>query len=311
MKKIYIYSAFALALAACDKNEGQPDLTADPIQVFASIGESETTRAADDKWTAGDEIGITLSMPNGSRPHINMLYTTDGVTAGGGTSFTGNPIYFYNPMTLTAYYPFSGIEGTAAGTIEANTKAENQSESNQPKIDFLWDRQTEFQVVNNKPEINFKFTHKMSKLTFIFKSGDGMDVRKITSYTIDGLVMEGTFDTETGICALKENASEESLDVDLTTGTVVDGEPQAPLILFPQAPGTNKVLLHIYSNELDDATILQHYTCTLPFGDGELKPGMNYLYTITVNKAGINIEKSSITDWFDFPIPDIGASSTD
>lgn len=301
MKKIYILASVVLALTACDSNDDNLEPSSLETSISASIGQSLPTRASDSEWASGDRIGITTSV-NGTMKHINVKYTTDGEKSlDGSVKFTGAPIYFYKPMVTTAYYPFYGTEGFVPGIITANTTVDQQTSENQPKIDFLWDQQTGIHVVDNKPEVHFNFTHKMSKLSLIFKNEEGnsgSDVSNIVSYRIDGLVLNGTFNTEDGVCAAS-NVAAQSLPVDLSDVTVTSGESLAPLIIFPQTPGIGNVTLHIYANELNDPDVLQYYKCTLDFDNGKILAGNHYQYTISVSKTGVSINKPSITNWTD------------
>lgn len=54
MKKIFIIAAAAIALAACDKNEDNPATSPVAAKIYATIGESVTSRVVDQKWNAGD-----------------------------------------------------------------------------------------------------------------------------------------------------------------------------------------------------------------------------------------------------------------
>lgn len=287
MKKIYILAAVTLALTACDNNDDNTLPSQLEAQISATIGGSVLSRASDNSWAAGDQIGITSTIGGVVREFINLAYTT----IDGNEKFTGTPIYFHKPMSLTAYYPFTGSEGTAAGIIEAATTAENQTKEKQSKIDFLYAGQTNVSVTD--PNVKFNFEHKMSKLTLIFKKGnDGADISKITSYQITGLILQGTFDTANGVCAVMNGASAENLEIALDNLTVTDGVAQAPsLIIFPQTIAGGKVRLKITDSEQQD------YACDLTFGDGVIAPGNNYLYTITVSKTGVSIDNPSITDW--------------
>lgn len=305
MKKIYILAAAAIALTACEKNDDNLSLSSTPARISASIGESSLSRASGTSWTPGDEIGISVSIANGALSLNNLQYAT---TDGSGL-FTGTPIYFYNPMSFTAYYPFNGEEGSAPGILEARTAIENQKEDVQPQIDFLWDQQAGINVVDNKPEVHFTFGHKMSKVTLIFENGnDETKLSNIISYMIEGLVLEGTFNTETGVCAAK-NQPAEDFKMDFDKGTVQNNVALPSLILFPQNPGNDKVKLHLYADELNDSEILQHYNCTLNFSNGELLPGRNYVYTITVTKTGVSVKNASIENWSETEVS--GEASSD
>ncbi|MDE6012267.1 MAG: fimbrillin family protein, partial [Prevotella sp.] len=217
---------------------------------------------------------------------VNMKYTT-----GGNGKFTGPPMYFKNhidPMNLTAYYPYKGDEGTLPALIEASTGADNQTSDKQPEFDFLYASLEN--ITGSNPNVEFTFAHKMSKITFIFEDGNiGTDVRKITSYQIDGLILEGTFNPATGVCAAN-NVAPESLT--MTTTGVEKGKQLPSLIVFPQATAGKTVTMKIKDSEKQD------YACTLNFGDDGIVAGNNYQYTIKVSKTGLTVN-SNITDWID------------
>lgn len=315
MKKIYLFAAATLSLVACDSNDDNPDNSQQPVKIFATIGESAVSRASDTKWAPGDKIGISSSVGAVGGPYVNVLYTTDN----GDGNFIGAPLFYYKPMTLTAYYPFTGTEGTVPGNdgiISATTDAEAQK--NLPAIDFLWDQQTGLtpsatEGTSSKPEVKVKFTfaHKMSKLMFAFKGTPEQEiyvkgikyivpevkVSDMVAYELEGLVMGGTFNTADGICAIK-NVAAENLKIEVEKGTVKDETPLSPLIVFPQKPGNTTVKLRVYNNEIEGVDD-QTYTCTLSFGDGELKPGYCYKYTIQITKIGLILEQMSIVEWED------------
>ncbi|MDE6287600.1 MAG: fimbrillin family protein, partial [Muribaculaceae bacterium] len=191
MKKYILLAVAAISITACNTADNNIDDSI-PAQVTATIGESARSRAADGEWTPGDCIGISSTVGSVAGPYINVKYTT----AEGDENFDGAPLYFYKPMTLTAYYPFTGEEGTVPGNdglITADTRPVNQTPENRPLIDFLWDSQNEFTAAN--PDVNFTFSHKMSKLTVSFIYGEKVDVSDISAYEIIGLRHDGTFNT--------------------------------------------------------------------------------------------------------------------
>ena len=297
MKKTVLFAAVALILTACDKNDENIIISSTAAQISATIGNSAPTRASDNSWTQGDEIGIYSIIGGVKQRYINVPYTTDG---GESAVFTGDtPIYFYNKMALTAYYPFQGTEGTVPGLITASTDAANQTSDKQPKIDFLYAQVDQVKVSN--PEINFSFAHKMTKLTFIFENGNpDTDVSKITQYELTGLVMDGKFNTETGECMADDTTAR---TIVMPVSGVVPGQRVPSIILFPQKTGIDSVKLRIHSNEVDNTDAMQDYICTLNFDENELKPGNNYVCTIKVTKTGISVDKTSITNWQDV-VPD-------
>ena len=281
MKKYILLAAAALSLAACDSEDNHiDDIVQEPIEahISATIGEDISSRARETDWADGDRIGVTMG-----DLYANIQYTTDN----GDGKFTGASMYFRNKqdrLTISAYYPFTGTEGSAPGIIETSTTLDRQTKDEQPKIDFLYTRLDD--VTGSAPNINLAFKHQMSKLTLIFKNGnDGTDVSKINSCRIDGLVLDGTFNTATGECAAKDTSA---TPIELTP-TVEHDNALPYLILFPQTVG--KVTMRIADSEG------QEYSCELKFNDNRLVSGNHYVYTIVVKKTELNVEQYTITDW--------------
>ena len=316
MKRIFFVAAAALALASCDNNDNFEPVTGSAT-ITASIGESTLSRASDEQWAPGDKIGISSFVEETLVPFVNLEYTTTEGTS----TFTGKtPIFFYKPMTLVAYYPYSGSEGTLPGengVIKADTKIEKQKADVQPQIDFLWDaRKDKEDFTASKPNVNFIFSHRMSKLTFTFVSSpettdkngvviaNGVNVNDMISYAIQGIGLVGTFDTTTGVCAIDEVAEPRStLTVSFPRGTVENEQPMPSLIVFPQSqPSQGNFTLHITTDELgtdESGKPLpnQKYKCVLPFGDKEIKPGYHYKFIIQVTKVGLILGDTTIDKW--------------
>lgn len=276
MKKYILLAAVSISLAACNTEDNYIDQPI-AVQVRATIGGSDLSRAGDNTWNADDEIGISMS-----GRYSNMQYTTkdgDGI-------FTGDVMYFRNKhesVTISAYYPYAGTEGEPPAVIEASTGIERQTEAEQPKFDFLY--AVKENATGADPNINLAFSHRMSKITLIFKNGNkGTEVKKITSCRIDGLILEGTFNPVNGDCAAKTIAP---APLNLTP-TVQHNVPLPSIILFPQ--NVDKVTVSITDSDN------QEYSCELKFDDNRLEPGNNYLYTINVNKTQLNVEYA-IINW--------------
>lgn len=294
MNKYVLLTAVAIALTACSTEENYID---EPIaaQFSASITQS---RASNNTWDNGDNIGISMS---GRYFNIRYTYTTEGNDG----VFTGNTMYFKNkqePVTITAYYPYTGNEGQTPDLIECSTTAVRQTPEEQTKFDFLY--AVKENVTGAEPDVNLLFSHRMCKLTIDFLNGNiGTDVRRIVSCVISGLVLDGTFNTATGECAAKTEAS--ATDLTLTPTVTYDDENKVrvalpSLLLFPQ--NVTKVTMKITDNEDQD------YSCDLNFAGNRLEPGNNYLYTITVKKTELSVNQS-IIDWITEPLS--GEASSD
>lgn len=281
MKIILLFAAATLTLGACNNDDEYADNEPIAAQITANIGNSNSSRAAGTAWAKGDKIGITTLRGSESK-YVNMEYTTEN----GDGKFTGTPMYFQDvqaEVTFTAYYPFTGTEGTAPDIIDNNTRAAQQTLANQPTFDYLWDSRV---GKKGQPNINFEFAHKMSKITMTFQDGQGTHVNKIESYSFDGLVLEGTFNPATGEAKAKEMAAE---TLTLNVENVISGSARPSIIVYPQATKGNVVLRIVKDG--------QTYKCELAFAGGGLKAGTDYQYTITLNKTGAEVTKSEIHPW--------------
>lgn len=277
MKKYILLAAAAISLVSCNED----NYIDEPIaaQISATIGESSMSRASDITWDTNDIIGIFM----GDR-YSNVAFATEN----GDGIFTGSTMYFRNKqesLNVTAYYPYTGIEGAIPDVIEASTTAERQIPSEQSKFDFLY--AVKENVTGANPDIQLTFSHMMSKLTFVFQNGnDGTDVSKITTCEINGLILDGSFNPATGVCEANTTNAVSPLTL---TPTVVNEKELPSLILFPQT--VEKVTLKITDNQE------QEYSCDLPFNNNRLESGNNYKYTIIVKKTGLVIKKFSIAEW--------------
>lgn len=296
-KSAWAIMGSVLFLMACNNDE----LDNRPVaaQITADIEQSVATRTTVGEkggtvWESDDEIGITTS-GNGEKEYTNIKYTA--TTKYG--NFGGTPIYFQKAgqeVTFTAYYPFSGDENeipNKTGILENETSAVNQdatgTHSKQSKIDYLWATKT---GSNESEKINFLFKHCMSQITLIFQDGLDTEVSNITAYSINGLVLKGTFNTANGDATYKKEEKAEELrftNIDAPTSE----EALPSLIFYPQENVTNVTL----SITLDG----QPYSCKLDFSKfnkpNELEAGNNYTFTITVNKTGMTVNISNIESW--------------
>lgn len=279
--RLLALATLALTMAACsndDENNNQPT-----ARFSAEIHDATLTRAAGTSWHGNDEIGITATGNEAMKQYSNVKYTT----ANGDGNFTGSPIYFQddNTVTFTAYYPFKGTEGTAAGTLENNTKT--QTTEYQKGIDYLFAKAENKSC--NDANVTFNFHHKMSQITLTFvNDGNDTNISDITVYTISGLKMEGTFNTADGTATAKAEESAENLTIEGIPGLSGDEAEVAPVILYPQS-AANVTLTVILDG--------QDYSCELDIKDEELKAGNNYTFDITVSKTGLAVQKSGIESW--------------
>ena len=232
-------------------------------------------------WDENDRIGLT---------GIGTQYDNVPYIMNGGTfKEDGETIYFHTTekVVFRAYYPYEENGGTLTATTDAT------AQKNQPKIDFLY--ATGATANTHKPKVNFtddtdtggkdcSFHHCMSQISLTFEAGDGVSFSAIQpeSYTLSRLVLEGGFDTATGIAKADENTQTADLTMEL------GGALTSSVILFPQTITSIDLTVNFNDND---------YNATLTVPDGALKAGNNYTWTVTVRNEGLSIGTAGISPW--------------
>lgn len=296
----------AMLAAGCSEENNEPGGNVPNAAIItASVGKAggvASTRASNTAWDAGDCIGISASSAKGKTNYVNIRYQTDGSVFRPvpGAAGEDNTLYFQDasPTEFTAYYPCEGANGTRPGSDGIFTKtltATDQSPENLPAIDYLWAQQT---AQSSSPEVDFLFSHRMSRITLRFKAGTGVVFPADgPTYTLTGVSTAGTFDTSTGEAKATGTASTlENLPTTITTG----GQPTGTVILWPQA--ANAVRLQL---TLDGTTFGAALTFPVGTAGGGLAPSTSYTFNVNVERAYIKIEKADIEDWTDGGSKDI------
>ena len=279
--RFFAFAALALTLAAC--NNDNENLNDGPVaaKFIADITPATRVNSEGTDWTEGDRIGVTgASFTNVPYVRENGMFVTDGTV-----------IYFDDTETHTfhAYYPYQA-EG---GTVTVSTAADKQGTG----IDFLFASGATGDTRNPVVEFTDKtkdggadnsFHHCMSLIKFTFKPGDGLIFNGMepADYTLDGLKIEGTFDTATGTTAVTE-AAESPITMQL------GGATASQVIILPQEV-TTSLDLTVSFNGLN-------YITTLPNPSkpeaNQFSAGYAYTYNITLNNKGIEVSDPTITPW--------------
>lgn len=304
--KQYIYLAATALLFACSSNDDEVITPADgdvALQVNTAIG-NVTTRASGTTWAEGDRIGITTTNTTRTQ-YTNIPYKWNGTKFGVDNEKGANGgIYFQDsdPVTFSAYYPFTGTANSELGTVSKTITVDDQLAANRPLIDYLF--ASGAKASKNSPTVNFTgsyaFSHCMSQITFTFIDGTDVELKGKLTYTLGGLVLKGTFDTKTGTAEADKNADTSTLTITPEeTVTTTDGKyAAAPIILFPQSANTASLLLTV--DNVD-------YSATLTIPDGALEAGKNYVYNVTVSRAGLVVDAAKINDWSTVEPPNVTA----
>lgn len=289
--KFFALAVLALSLAACTNDNEVMDNSPVAARINAEISNTVTTRASGATWEDKDKIGVSTIAGTGTY-YNNICYERNG------SSFTatGENIYFQTPESVTfcAYYPFTGTPGESAGVLTGvSTGSENQTAENRPLIDFLY--ATGATADTHHPTIDFtdntkdngrdcSFHHCMSQITITFEAGSGVSFTAVkpVSYTLSGLTLTGSFDTETGIAKADENA--QAADLTMPIGSTLTSS----VILFPQTMTSIDLTVNFNDND---------YNATLTVPEGALKAGNNYTWTVTVRNKDLSVGKAEISDW--------------
>ena len=281
--KFFAFAALALSLAACTNDN--ENLNDGPVaaQFIADIHKAVSTRVNSEGtgFTDGDRIGVTgAGFTNVPYKRENGKFVTDGTV-----------IYFNDTETMTfnAYYPYQ----SDGGTVTVSTAADKQGSG----IDFLFASGATGDTYN--PTVSFtdktaeggadnSFHHRMSLIKFTFKAGDGISFSgtEPEGYTLDGLKLEGTFDTATGTTAVTAAA-------DSPITMQLNGATESQTIILPQEVTTPLGLeVSFYGNSYT-ATLKLPATPTANF----YAAGYAYTYNVTLNNKGITVEEPEITPW--------------
>ena len=276
----FAFAALALSLAACTNDNEVMDNGPVAAVINADISDAVATRASGTTWDENDRIGLTgIGTQYDNVPYMN----------GGTFKEDGEPIYFHTTeeVVFRAYYPYDENGGTLTATTDAT------AQKNQPKIDFLYATGATADTYN--PTINFtddtdtggedcSFHHCMSQISLTFEAGSGVSFSAIKpeTYKLSRLVLEGGFDTATGIAKADENTQTADLTMEL------GGALTSSVILFPQTKASISLTVEFNGNE---------YNATLIVPDGALQAGNNYTWTVTVRNEGLSIGTAGISPW--------------
>ena len=282
--RFFTLVALALALAAC--NNDNENLNGDPVAAQFTANIAPATRASGTTWTAGDRIGITDIGYDSQYGNVPFILKNGKFEA------EGKVIYIEDTKTHTfrAYYSYNAAGGILTATTDAT------AQQNQPAIDFLFasgatgDKKSpvvSFTDKTGKGGEDNSFHHRMSRITLTFEAGDGVDfsVVKPERYTLDGLLLTGTFNTADGIATADNGAQTGELTMNLA-----DGNLTSSIILFPQTVASLPLVVNYKSQEY-------HATLTVP--DGALLAGNNYTYTVKLHNKVLEVSEATIAKWND------------
>lgn len=280
----------ALVLTSCVNNDDKSEWNdgSQPVSFTSSI-QGVNSRAANNKWAAGDKVGIFMKAAGGelsSTTAINKLYTTDanGIL----TAFNAENALYYptdgSSVDFIAYYPFN------ASLTENTYKVNVASQTDQSAIDLLYSNNaTDFaKGTTSKPQL--QFTHKLSQIAF-------------------NITKDATIPSLTGLKVTFKGMNT-TADFTLANGALTNTETVADIVaLVNDQTATAIVLPATALNNVKVVFELNGKTFTADYPQASLAEGSKYTHNVKLSDNNgqpvIEMEAATITDWVTVPGGDI------
>lgn len=190
-------------------------------------------------------------------------------------NLVGSPIYYPQSgnVGLIAYAPYkNGITGT-------HLPLDISDQSDIPKIDLLYSNQHSAVNKTSGP-VNLTFEHKLSKIRFILKQGDGMSTAELSQLDIriNGFQTQADFNLLTGVLSNQKASAELAI-----------GLAREAIVLPGEAASGRRFEFTLAE---------QNWTYNVHDID-VFEAGREYHYLITVHAKTIQVERLSIATWED------------
>jgi len=289
LRKVCLFGAIALVFMSCsEKNEVvNPDLQGKtPIRLSSSVSllrsGTQNTQLAN-----GQKVGFFLNLTDETDYNIN----NNELTANGEGNFTHTPMYYPtegSTFEFSAYHPYTS-SGLSDGKIKFTVKENQSVKTDYFNSDLLHATKTD--IVRTLNAVPLTFAHKLSKVTFIIKKGEGFDISELSKIEILNVSPSVDMDIITGSLS---NVSETKTDITaygVQSGTEgVLSISGSAAIIVPQTIASGSKLLRISFGE-----ITYSYTTTENI---EFENGKSYEFQIEIGAEAINVT-STISEWED------------
>lgn len=310
MKKkslLYFAAALAIGLGACQNDDGvdmdRPialNFSTDGVVTRATIAETGET------FEAGDRVGVYLS--TGNTEAVSAIGTGAAVDnepfakqSGGAWSGT---LYWQNISqwhTFHAYYPYDAALNSSTATTKAVAVAADQhkdSGAGYKAADYLWGVSAPTRATNNS--LTVQLEHRMARIVVHLSPGADMTDAEVdelapTLEIVGGTIpATGSMDVTDGTVAASSAQGAGTLTTITPYRTGGSGEYTYFAILLPGSSfGRGDTFVRLVA--LDNTT---YYAYTLDTtSDLTLESGRQYIFTLTANKAGFNLDQFSIKGW--------------
>jgi hypothetical protein len=279
--KLLVALAAMLALASCQNSPNlQPK--SESVDFATAIGDY-STRAADNHWDAGDNVGIYMIAAGGTLDANalaqNKKYTTTGTNSLEAASAADEIYYPDNgaAVDFIAYYPWQT-------TITDFTYPVNvATQSPMTAIDLLYsDNATGY--TKGDPTADMTFTHELSKI--VFNIVDKTEAITMPSVTVEGINTTAGFSLVTGALS----GAGTPADVAMVVSSTGDHSARAEAIILPAAEAD-----YTFRFTIGEKTL------RLVIEDLALEEGKKYTYTVNVTDKVLMDGEGEIIDWNEQP----------
>ena len=273
-----------LAAATMVSCNGKVEPAAQDEKVAVQFGSSinAASRAVNDKWTAGDQIGIfmvgenkVLSKDAISEEADNIAYRTEG---DGAFSPVAAEQIIYFPMNgdvdFYAYYPYTPEVNDYRIALDLT------DQSNQEALDLMFAKVSGCNKSN--PKVELQFSHLLSNLILEVQPGTGLtqaDLAELTAKVKDANT-KATFNLVDGTISGEETPK------GFTMKTVEAGK-RYEAILFPTESESREIEFDL-NNDHDGP-----FTWTMK---SALKGGSQYHHLVTLSRTAAEVS-GSIKPW--------------
>lgn len=284
--------AGAMTLASCSNEEVNGNDTKNAqLQVVANIALPQT-RAFDDQWNAGDQIGIyTLKAGTTNIDAAdNLAYRntlTEGSAANANFVPAGNAAKLPDDgskVDVVAYYPYSA--SAAAGVVELDV----QKQDNQAAVDLLGAKAEG--VSADAPQAVLNFKHKLTKIFIRTTAEDGSSLSDLKAY-IKGMYTKVSYSAFADELSMVSGDTKKDVEMRSADGYYVEA------IVLPNIAGNDATTRNIefeHNGKVYKAAIS---------ADVKFESGKKYVYNATFTATGVKIEGAGITNWEDVTGDDV------
>lgn len=280
-KTLLLCLAVGLAITGC-KNEVTDIINNTAGTTVSFTSSIIKSRAIDNNWEAGDEIGVYMQNADAATSYLNtnVKYTnsdenTNGFTSETPITYPGGDVTLVNFM---AVYPYN--ENVTDGNYSF-TLGDNLSDN-----DIMYASSPLVEAGTNNVDLTFK--HKLSKIVFNIKDENGSPVSGAT-VSIDKQCLEGVLNVSDGTVTAKE-AAEYNSSLQFVNKT--NGQYEA-IVLPDEAREGRIILVKTSDNKI--------YRC--PIDNISFDSSKRYTFPVVLYSKDPSVEQPGlvpdIDDWTD------------